>query len=453
MASRRQDSPNLPAGLDALPYGWVYKPLFSLVDVERRISYGIVQPGKTDSSGVPIVRVNNIKQGVISVDDILRISPEVESKYSRTRLQGGEVLLTLVGTLGECAIVPEELKGWNVARAVAVIPVLPNVSARWIAICLRSRVIQHYMNTWATTTVQATLNLRDVANLPIPLPPRKERDEIAHILGTLDDKIELNRRMNETLEAMARALFKSWFVDFDPVRAKAEKRQPVGMDAETAALFPSSFEDSPLGFIPKGWRVSTLANLIEINSWTLSKRDELERIQYIEISEVVRGDVLNVQEFERGQEPGRARRRLRHGDTVISTVRPDRGSHFLCLNPSPHLIASTGFAVLTPTRAPWSFVYAAATQREVFLYLGRLADGGAYPAVSPEAIGRWEIAIPCESQIIETCHELLAPLFQLSAANRVNSHTLAALRDALLPKLLSGEIRVREAEREVEQVV
>ena len=91
----------------------------------------------------------------------------------------------------------------------------------------------------------------------MPLPPLPEQRAIAHILGSLDDKIELNRRMNETLEAIARALFKSWFVDFDPVRAKAEGRQPAGMDAATAALFPDSFEQSEMGEMPRGWRVGT----------------------------------------------------------------------------------------------------------------------------------------------------------------------------------------------------
>ena len=100
---------------------------------------------------------------------------------------------------------------------------------------------------------------------PVQVPPLSEQRAIAHILGTLDDKIELNRRMNETLEAMARALFKSWFVDFDPVRAKAEGRQPFGMNAATAALFPNSFQDSPLGKIPRGWKAVPLPEVVEIN--------------------------------------------------------------------------------------------------------------------------------------------------------------------------------------------
>jgi type I restriction enzyme, S subunit len=131
------------------------------------------------------------------------------------------------------------------------------MDASFVRLCLLSQPLQYLMQAWATTTVQATLNLKEIRQIPLPWPPKNQRDAIANIVDALDDKIELSRRMNETLEAMARAIFKSWFVDFDPVRAKAEGRQPFGMDAATAALFPNSFQDSPLGKIPKGWRIGT----------------------------------------------------------------------------------------------------------------------------------------------------------------------------------------------------
>jgi type I restriction enzyme S subunit len=111
----------------------------------------------------------------------------------------------------------------------------------------------------------------------------RERQAIAHILGTLDDKIELNRRMNQTLEAMARAVFKSWFVDFDPVRAKAARRDR-GLPKPLADLFPDSFEDSELGKIPAGWRVGTVDDVAIINARTLGGNDSLDTIDYIEIS-------------------------------------------------------------------------------------------------------------------------------------------------------------------------
>jgi type I restriction enzyme S subunit len=248
----------------------------------------------------------------------------------------------------------------------------------------------------------STLNDQEVY-----LPPLLEQRAIAGVLGALDDKIELNRRMNETLEAIAKAEFR---------RMKEE-----------------------------GGETKTVGEIAEINSWTLGKNDELDRIEYVEISEVSRGNIANLQIFERGKEPSRARRRLRHGDTVLSTVRPERGSYFLCLNPSPNLIASTGFAVVTPTKAPWSYVHAALTQPETFEQLGHLADGGAYPAIRPEVIEAWEIPWPDDAGKLEDFHRKCAPLYERAEHNRRESRTLAGLRDALLPKLLSGAVRVKAA--------
>jgi type I restriction enzyme S subunit len=201
---------------------WETVSLSSLLEPGRRISYGIVQPGSPVENGVPIIRVSDIRDGRISTDSPLRVAPEIKEAHSRTRLRGGELLLTLVGTVGEAAVVSKELAGWNTARAVAVIPVRKEVGAYWVQLALSSPEVRARIGSRLNTTVQATLNLGDVAELPIVLPSPKEREAISAILGTLDDKIELNRRMSETLEAMARALFKSWFVDFDPVRAKTK---------------------------------------------------------------------------------------------------------------------------------------------------------------------------------------------------------------------------------------
>lgn len=244
---------------------------------------------------------------------------------------------------------------------------------------------------------------------------------------------------------MARALFQSWFVDFDPVRAKLEGRHPVGMDKATAALFPEHFEHCEDGLLPVGWRHAAIEQLCEINEWTLGKSDDLETLEYVEISEVSRGNIANITTYLRGEEPSRARRRIRHGDTILSIVRPDRGSFFLALNPPENRVVSTGFAVLTPKKAPWSFIHAAVTLPEVSAHLGKMADGGAYPAVRPEIIGAIKVAVPNEPKILEAFHRLCAPFFEQANGNRIKSRTLATLRDTLLPKLLSGKLNAATA--------
>jgi restriction endonuclease S subunit len=178
--------------LPALPLDWVYEELGDLIE-PGGVSYGIVQPGQRDPFGIPIVRVNNLRQGRIMTDDAFRVSASIESGYARTRLCGGEVLLTLVGSVGEVAIVPKEMAGWNVARAIAVIRPHERTSSQWLKQWLRSPLAQHYMHMWQTTTVQATLNLRDVRRLPVAVPPKSEQQAITEVLGALDDKIEANR--------------------------------------------------------------------------------------------------------------------------------------------------------------------------------------------------------------------------------------------------------------------
>ncbi len=309
---------------------------------------------------------------------------------------------------------------------------------RFLSYVLSQTDISGYL----TGSTMPKLTQGNLNRLPVIAPPLSEQKTIAAVLGALDDKIELNRRMNATLEAVARALFQSWFVDFDPVRAKLDGRQSHSFVPATATIFPEHFEHGEDGLLPVGWRHANIGELCGVNGCTLSKHDDFETLEYVEISEVSRGNIASIATYTRGEEPSRARRRLRHGDTVLSTVRPDRGSYFLALNPPLNRVASTGFAVLTPTKAPWSFIHAALTLPEISDYLGQMADGGAYPAVHPEIIGAIKVAVPDEPKILEAFHRTCAPLFEQAEANRVQSRTLAALRDALLPKLLSGELRV-----------
>lgn len=279
-----------------------------------------------------------------------------------------------------------------------------------------------------------------IMNFEIYLPPLNIQKAISRILSNSDDKIELNRKMNETLEQMARAIFKSWFIDFDPVHAKRNGKKPFGMDEATAALFPDSFEESELGKIPKGWKLGKVSDLFNVNTCTLSMKDKLSYVDYIEISGVGSGYVNNVTSYEWGQEPSRAKRRLQHFDTVISTVRPDRGAYFLSVSPKENLIVSTGFAVLSSKNQKDAlFGHISICRKEFFDGLGRLADGGAYPAIRPEVILAQPAIIPT-IQIREAFHNLTEPFITLSNKNQIESKTLEKTRNLLLPWLLSGEI-------------
>ena len=281
----------------------------------------------------------------------------------------------------------------------------------------------------------------------VKLPPIPQQRAIAHILGTLDDKIELNRRMNETLEEMARALFKSWFVDFDPVRAKIEGRwRPgqslPGLPADLYDLFPDRLVDSELGEIPEGWEVKALNEISSLNSESWSQTNSPVKVEYVDLANTKWGLIESTQHFHWKEAPSRARRILRSGDTIVGTVRPGNGSYSLI--GTDGLTGSTGFAVLRPSHSRYrELVYLSATAPDNIQWLAHHADGAAYPAIRPDAVAQTEVAIPVANTEALDCFSSAAGMIldKIESTKR-ETWSLAAQRDALLPKLVSGEVGV-----------
>ena len=434
--------------LPSLPEGWCYSSLGQLAQ-DKSITYGVVQPGSIVEDGVPIVRVNNIRDGRIELADVMKIAPEIESKYLRTRLNGGEVLITIVGSVGQVAIVPESLKGFNIARAVAVIHPREDVSPQWLAICLRSPLSQHLLGSRANTTVQTTINLKDLRELPVPMPPIAERQKIEELIYFLDDRIALLRETNATLEAIAQALFKSWFVDFDPVHAKARGEPPQGMDDATAALFPASFEESELGMIPKGWRVEPISDAVECVgggtpntkntefwepeefAWTTPK--DLSGIQSPVLLETERKlSAIGLAKVSSGLLP--------IGSLLMSSRAP---IGYLAITQIPVAI-NQGYIAMLPGGClpPIYLLFWCQQNMEV---IKNHANGSTFMEISKKAFRPLPAIIPDES-IISAFTDLAEPLFARLVANEQQAQTLAQLRDTLLPKLISGRLRLPEAE-------
>jgi type I restriction enzyme, S subunit len=488
----------LPDELPAIPDGWCYESLGDLVE-ERGVSYGIVQPGSETTDGVPIVRVNNIRNGRIDTTDMLKVEADIEAKFQRSRLRGGEVLLTLVGTLGEVAIVPDNLRGWNVARAVGVIPVRKDPGSLWVSICLRSAFIQHCIRTWATTTVQATFNLRDLAKLPIPIPPAETREAIAAVLGALDDKIELNRRMNATLEAMARALFQSWFIDFDPVRqnldrhqnqpsprpspsgrgcreatgegaagidfdpvrGKLDGRKPVGLDSATAALFPNSFRDSPIGPVPKGWKVERFDVHITADRGLSYKgdglRDDRTGLPMHNLNSVYEGGGYKHEGLKYYAGEYREKHLVEPGDMIVTNT--EQGfDHLLighaaivprCYGPKG-LFSHHIYRVRHKPGSPFSphYLVELFNNRRWHYWISGFSNGTTINMLPMDALEMPMLVVP-PVELVKKFTSLADAAHTQVEANRIQSRTLATLRDTLLPKLLSGELSVAECQQEV----
>ena len=288
-----------------------------------------------------------------------------------------------------------------------------------------------------------------IKGFSISLPSLPEQKAIAHILGSLDDKIELNRRMNETLEAMAQALFKDWFVDFGPTRAKAEGRAPY-LTSEIWDIFPDAFDDKDK---PVGWQIGSIGDLADTNHQSWTARNHPAAVEYVDLSNAKWGNIDAVTAFAWKDAPSRARRVARMGDTIVGTTRPGNGS-FVYISQNG-LTVSTGFAVLSPREVIYQdVVYIAATRLDNIERLANLADshGGAYPAVKPKDVSDTELVLPGDA-VLSAFADLVSPLRAKIENVKVESRALSQTRDLLLPKLMSGEIRLREAERVVEAVV
>jgi len=283
--------------------------------------------------------------------------------------------------------------------------------------------------------------------MALHLPPLEEQRAIGQASDLLADRLRLLRETNATLEAIAQALFKSWFVDFDPVHARAEGREPEGMDAATAALFPSEFEDSELGPIPMGWRAGSVGDVsaISVAKWTPRKHPET--VKYVDLSGVNRNRIEAWTEYEFNAAPGRARNHLREGDTIVGTVRPGNRAYAYIHEPETNLTGSTGFAVLSPKEPNQSsFVYLAATSDEAIERLANLADGAAYPAVRPGVVATTPCVLPSDG-VLEAFARISVPMLELVANNNTRAVSLADLRNTLLPRLISGRVRVNEAQQ------
>jgi type I restriction enzyme, S subunit len=408
-------------GLGTLPEGWKYMPLGELVDSRRGISYGIVQPGYHVDVGVPIVRVNNLQNGRIESNDIMKVSNEIEKKYQRTRLKGGEVLLSLVGSLGQTAVVSRDILGWNVARAIAVIPVNSGIEPEWVNFALRSPLLQHYIRVWATTTVQATLNLGDVVRLPIPIPPAKERKAIIDILGSLDDKIELNHRMNRTLESMARAVFRQWFVENGDVSKWGTTKVSELAELDKGVSYKGAF------LTDEGMPMINLGCFLGKGRFEIDKLKSYSG-EYKKRHTVKPGDIVLAN-------TDITQKREVIGSPAIVPDYP--ANEYLFTHHTYALRVKNDSSVLK------HYLYFTLLQEEFRERAEGFATGTTVLALPRDAVLDYEIPMP-PSDLLQSFYMQVHPMFQKIQTNIKESRTLASLRDTLLPKLMRGEVRVKD---------
>ena len=390
--------------------------------VKRKIGYGIVQPGASVSKGVPIIKVNNIISGLYNTKHLDKTTVENDAKYQRTKLKGGELIVTVVGTCGKTAIVPPHFAGCNLVRATCLIDIEDETICRWVKYYIDSPQGQAYINRNLNTTVQATLNVKNLNEMPIPFYSTKYTSNVVKILSSLDRKIELNNKINADLEEMAQAIFKNWFVDFEPFK-------------------DGKFVDSELGMIPEGWKVGRLTEIASyMNGLAMQKfppENNEDSLPVLKIKELGQGFCGT--DSDRCSCNIKDECKIHNGDVIFSwsgTLLVDVWCGGDCgLN--QHL-----FKVTSKDYPKWFYYYWTKHHLQEFIHIAKdkaVTMGHIKRGHLEEAL----VAIP-DNDSMERAHELFEPILSKMISLRLENSRLSLLRDTLLPRLMSGELEVPE---------
>ncbi len=302
---------------------------------------------------------------------------------------------------------------------------------------------KEYIRSIAVGATMPSLNTRIVSDVSILYPPLPQQRAIAHVLGTLDDKIELNRRMNETLEEMARALFKSWFVDFDPVRAKLESRwrrgeSLPGLPTDLYDLFPDRLVPSELGEIPEGWEIGTVGDVAEQRRDGVSPELLDQDTPYIALEHMPKRCIA-LGDWGSADGLASSKFRFEQGDILFGKLRP----YFHKVGIAPlNGVCSTDIVVISPQENSWfGFVLGHVSSSAFVDYTDAASTGTKMPRTKWADMALYKVALP-DSAVTKAFDAMIKPSVTGILSTIHESHSLAAQRDALLPKLVSGEVGV-----------
>ncbi|GAB4324726.1 MAG: hypothetical protein Kow0074_17940 [Candidatus Zixiibacteriota bacterium] len=387
-------------------------------------------------SGIPVVKIANVKDGCLDMSKCSYVSEGIASAASEFNLKDGDILIAMTGYIGDVALVRKSdvpcVLNQRVGRFTITNPT--KLHALYLFYLLRSRDTRKTIEGLGYGSAQPNISPKLIHGVSIQLPPLKEQHAITCILGALDDKIELNRRMNETLEAMARAIFKSWFVDFDPVRAKAAGQQPPGLAPHIADLFPDAFEESELGEIPKGWKIGELGDVADVN-WgdtNVTKNSYVED-GFIAYSAKGPDGFLPYHDYDRT-------------GVVLSAIGANSGYTWLALGK---------WSCIKNTIRFWSTDETLSTE---YLFHATHGNhhwplrGSAQPFISQGDARKVRVLKPTRD-LGKLFGEVVRPFHEKVYRSSIENNILATLRDTLLPRLISGELRVPDAERIVGRCV
>lgn len=406
--------------------------------------------------GVPVIRGTNMGHGRWVGGEFTYVTPEKADSLSANCAQPGDIVFTQRGTLGQVAIVPMEGAGrYLISQSQMKLTVDPKkADALFLYYVFIGGEQQEYIRQNAIQTGVPHTNLGILRNTPITLPPLANQKAIASVLGAFDDKIELNRRMNATLEATARTLFQSWFIDFDPVRAKLGRCKSVGLDAETAKLFPTSFQDSPIGPVPKGWKVERFDAHITADRGLSYKgeglRDDGTGIPMHNLNSVNEGGGYKHEGIKYYAGEYRAKHLVEPGDMIVTNTEQGFDHQLIghaaivpkCYGPkgiySHHI-----YRVRHKPSSPFSphYLVELFNNRRWHYWISGFSNGTTINMLPMDALKMPMLVVP-PIGVVKKFTAIAEAAHLQAEDNKQQSRTLASIRDTLLPKLLGGELSV-----------
>lgn len=365
------------------------------------------------SSGIPVVMPQNIGDNVINERGIARVRPSDAARLDRHLLRAGDIVYSRRGDVERRALVRPIEDGWLCGTGCLRVRVGNAANPAFISYFLGHPEVRRWIVKHAVGATMPNLNTAILSSVPLILPPRHTQDGIAAVLGVIDDKIALNDRIIRTCDALCGAFFQRMLGSSDIRYVKIEE-------------------------------------IADINRESV-KPNRGGHLRYLDISSVSLGSINWPERMSWEYAPSRARRKASQWDTLWSTVRPGRRSYALILENDPELVVSTGFCVITPRAVGPASLYEVVRRDEFVEYLESMSEGSAYPAVRPERIAQAVVPLPQSSELQKFERHAMKLRRRIRGAE-AETRNLARIRHALLPKLISGEIGIRDAEQVAEEV-
>ncbi len=383
----------------------------TLTDLCSEVKYGYTESAKLEKVGPKFLRITDIANGKLDWDNV-PYCPISEDNFEKYKLTPGDIVIARTGatTGANYTLKENDPKDSVFASYLIRYKIDKNVANPYfIGYTLQSSYWKEYVDAIAGGSAQPGANAKQLGSYEILLPPLPEQRAIASVLSSLDDKIDLLHRQNQTLEKMAKTLFRQWFME----EAKED------------------------------WEIVKVGDFVKTNLKTISKNDSFTEIKYLDTSSLNRGFMGELQVLNLKEAPSRAKRLVLHNDVLISTVRPDQQHFGIIKNPEKNLVVSTGFCVITCDKIDPHFIYLLLTNNEMTDYLHSIAEGSTstYPSLKPSDIEKIEFQLPPNAKLNEF-KKIASSSWDKINQNQTQIRTLSTLRDTLLPKLMSGEVRV-----------